>query len=34
MPEQDLILITGASGGLGVAVSRHLLNSGWRNLVW
>jgi 3-oxoacyl-[acyl-carrier protein] reductase len=27
------VLITGASGGLGVALTEHLLAAGWRNLI-
>jgi 3-oxoacyl-[acyl-carrier protein] reductase len=33
MPIQEVVLITGASGGIGVALSEHLLRSGCRNLV-
>ena len=33
MPADDLVLITGASGGLGVALTEYLLANGWRNLV-
>lgn len=33
MPADGLVLITGASGGLGVALVEYLLETGWRNLV-
>jgi NAD(P)-dependent dehydrogenase (short-subunit alcohol dehydrogenase family) len=33
MATDDLVLITGASGGLGVALTEHLLSAGWTNLV-
>lgn len=33
MPIDDVVLIMGASGGIGVALSEHLLKSGYRNLV-
>jgi 3-oxoacyl-[acyl-carrier protein] reductase len=33
MSIEDVVVITGASGGIGVALSEHLLKSGYRNLV-
>jgi 3-oxoacyl-[acyl-carrier protein] reductase len=33
MAQSDLVLITGASGGLGVVISEYLLDAGWTNLV-
>ncbi len=33
MPLNDLVVITGSSGGLGLSVTRFPLASGWRNLI-
>lgn len=33
MPNNDLVLITGASGGIGKALTALLIEAGWRNIV-
>jgi 3-oxoacyl-[acyl-carrier protein] reductase len=33
MPNSDLVLITGASGGIGKALAALLIEAGWRNIV-
>lgn len=34
MPKNELVLITGASGGIGLNLTRCLLEANWRNLVF
>jgi 3-oxoacyl-[acyl-carrier protein] reductase len=31
--DRDLVVITGASGGIGTRLTEYLLNTGWRNIV-
>ena len=33
MPKDDLVLITGASGGIGKALTALMIEAGWRNIV-